>query len=380
MCNIKRSLFALIRYCDTQLVTQGAKLSAEEQAYPNESAMGMNFFMIVFTFEQCYVRVACCRVAGLRTAVRIRLPRLFLENCLVPCQRTAWHNMMLLHMRSALYTARGNLRRRVTPGRSLSSQFSGVDDGQFSQAADRGKPAFRLSPRFVQQYESKPAPFGFNGLGELVYHRSYARTKGDSDQKEQWFETVERVVNGTYNMQKRWIEQHELGWTPSRAQRSAQEMYDRIFNMKFLPPGRGLWAMGSPLTEEKMLYAALNNCAFVSTADLKYNPSQPFAFLMDAAMLGVGVGFDTRGAGSIVIKGCNLSKPAELFTIPDSREGWVDSLRILLEAHILGRAVPQFDYSLVRPAGEPIRVRAALAAGWGGALHERPPLLYVLHT
>jgi ribonucleoside-triphosphate reductase (thioredoxin) len=42
-------------------------------------------------------------------------------------------------------------------------------------------------------------------------------------------------------------------------------MYDKIYNFKFLPPGRGLWAMGTPITEDKHLYAALNNCAFVST-------------------------------------------------------------------------------------------------------------------
>jgi hypothetical protein len=35
------------------------------------------------------------------------------------------------------------------------------------------------------------------------------------------------------------------------AQQTAQEMYKRIFYMKFLPPGRGLWAMGSPITEER---------------------------------------------------------------------------------------------------------------------------------
>ena len=28
-------------------------------------------------------------------------------------------------------------------------------------------------------------------------------------------------------------------------------MYERIFTMKFLPPGRGLWAMGTPITEDK---------------------------------------------------------------------------------------------------------------------------------
>lgn len=44
--------------------------------------------------------------------------------------------------------------------------------------------------------------------------------------------------------------------------------------------------MGSALTETKGLYAALNNCAFVSTENMKEHPSKPFAFLMDLAMLG----------------------------------------------------------------------------------------------
>jgi len=45
----------------------------------------------------------------------------------------------------------------------------------------------------------------------------------------------------------------------------AKNMYNKIYNFKFLPPGRGLWAMGTNITEKKGLYAALNNCAFVST-------------------------------------------------------------------------------------------------------------------
>lgn len=87
-------------------------------------------------------------------------------------------------------------------------------------------------------------------------------------------------------MQKAWIEEHQLGWNPRKAQSSAQEMFRRIFHMKFLPPGRGLWAMGSDLTSSKGLYAALNNCAFVSTETIKDDHSKPFCFLMDLAMLG----------------------------------------------------------------------------------------------
>src|SRR3989338_6555978 len=130
--------------------------------------------------------------------------------------------------------------------------------------------------------------------------RTYSRIMEDGS-NEMWSDTVARVVNGTYNMQKRWIQERGLAWSDHKAQNSAQEMYDRMFHMKFLPPGRGLWAMGSEVTEERGLYAALNNCAFVSTESLDQDLSKPFTFLIDMSMLGVGVGFDTKGAGKIII-------------------------------------------------------------------------------
>ena len=212
-------------------------------------------------------------------------------------------------------------------------------------------------------YTNSPNPYG---LGELVYMRTYSRIK-ENGKNERWWETVQRVVEGTYTMQKNWIESHQLGWNAWQAQKSAQEMYERIFNMKFLPPGRGLWAMGTPVTEEKGLYAALNNCAFVSTSTLKEDYSKPFCFLMDASMLGVGVGFDTKGAGEIVIKGINKDRTEEVFQIPDTREGWVESLRLLLESYFHATSSIKFDYSLIRPAGEPIK-------GFGGVSSGPEPL------
>jgi ribonucleoside-triphosphate reductase (thioredoxin) len=250
-----------------------------------------------------------------------------------------------------------------------------VDDDNDTFITSQSEPnaTFKLSPAFVRGFEERKAPFGFNGLGELVYIRSYARSKPDGT-RERWFETVERVVNGTYNMQKRWIEQHQLGWNPWRAQKSAQEMYDRIFQMKFLPPGRGLWAMGSPITEEKMLYAALNNCAFVSTQGMRGDPSRPFCFLMDAAMLGVGVGFDTKGAedDGCIVRGVSTRRPSAPFVVEDTREGWVSSVKALLDAHFLGRPFPDFDYSHIRPAGSLIR-------GFGG-VSSGPEALRKLHS
>ena len=226
---------------------------------------------------------------------------------------------------------------------------------------------FRLSDNFVNKYKRKKAPFGFNGLGELVYNRTYSRLRADG-KNEQWWETVQRVVEGTFNMQKKHIDLHGLGWNAWKAQHTAQEMYDRIFNMKFLPPGRGLWAMGTAITEEKGLFAALNNCAFVSTENIVQDFSNPFCFLMDASMLGVGVGFDTKGAESIILKGPNRQRRIEKCEIPDTREGWVESVRLLLDSYSMGTGEIEFDYSIIRLAGVPIK-------GFGGESSGPQPLI-----
>lgn len=227
---------------------------------------------------------------------------------------------------------------------------------------------FALTSHFLEKYRTKKPPFGYNGLGELVYRRTYSRKKVvngiEVGENEQWWETVARVVNGTYNMQKQWIESHDLGWNSWKAQRSAQEMYQRIFEMKFLPPGRGLWAMGSPITEQRGLYAALSNCAFVTTEGMEKEEdrSKPFTFLMDASMLGVGVGFDTKGAGKWMVR--DTATVAErTFVIPDSREGWVEALRLLINSFASGRDNVRFDYSLIRPFGTPIRGFGGVASG-----------------
>lgn len=221
---------------------------------------------------------------------------------------------------------------------------------------------FKLTESFLNKYKKAKAPFGFNGLGELVYLRTYSRIKENGD-NEQWWETVCRVVEGTYNIQKRWIDEHKLGWNPQKAQRSAQEMYERIFTMKFLPPGRGLWAMGSPVIEERGLYAALNSCAFTGTEHIKEEQTQPFEFMMDMSMLGVGVGFDSKGEGKLDIK-----KPGSdtlNYNIPDTREGWVESLKLLLESYFSGGPRVTMDYSSIRPAGLPIKGFGGMSSGPG---------------
>jgi len=132
----------------------------------------------------------------------------------------------------------------------------------------------------------------------MVYLRSYARFIEDLGRKEQWHETVERVVNGCFSMQYDHCSENNLPWFKEMKEVEAMRMYDKMFTMKFLPPGRGLWAMGTPLISEKKLFAALNNCAFVSTDVQEVEELlDSFRFLMDSSMLGIGFGFDTKAKG-----------------------------------------------------------------------------------
>ncbi len=230
---------------------------------------------------------------------------------------------------------------------------------------------FKLSEDFVNAYRQKKVNFGFNGLGEIAYKRSYSRTKDDGA-SEEWPETAERVVNGCFNMQRRHLEEEGIPFNYEAAQREGQKMYAKIFDFKFLPPGRGLWAMGTRLTEEKSLYAALNNCAFVST-NIR-DPEEfvtPFTFLMDLSMLGVGVGFDTKGAGKLSVHK-PIPEPKNVVAIEDSREGWVNSVKLLLESYFLGRNEVVLDYSKIRPEG-------MLLKGFGG-ISSGPEPLRNLHT
>ena len=223
-------------------------------------------------------------------------------------------------------------------------------------------PRFTLNPKFVEKYSDVTVPFGFNGLGYLTYKRTYARPKLTGE-FEEWYETVGRVVEGTYNLQKRRILEIGKQWDDHQGQRSAQEMYNRMFHMKFLPPGRGLWAMGSEITEKKGIYAGLNNCAFVSTDNLKEDLEKPFTFLMDASMLGVGVGFDTKGAEQILIKSPNKERNKEFYNVSDTREGWVSSVGILLRSYFLGDPQVEFGYDQIRKEGLPIKTFGGKASG-----------------
>jgi len=225
---------------------------------------------------------------------------------------------------------------------------------------------FRLDDRFVAKFAGKQPEWG--QIGYITYKRTYSRALENIPKRcqklaeehevktsEEYWLTLVRVIEGCYHLQEAHCKDLHLPWNPRKAQRSAQEMYRLMWEFKFLPPGRGMWMMGTDRLLEKA--ASLNNCAMCSTIDLKTSFSDPFCFLMDMSMLGVGVGGDTRGAGTINIREPRIGGK---HVVEDSREGWVELIRRVLDSYVGRDTFPEnIDYSQVRPSGTPIR-------GFGG--------------
>ena len=218
---------------------------------------------------------------------------------------------------------------------------------------------FRLKEAFCHPLYLKNSNFGFGGFGEATYYRTYSRIKEDGSQ-EHWADTVIRVINGVISIRKNHYVMNRLSWDDERWQLYAKKLAHAMFDMKWLPPGRGLWVMGTNYVYERGC-AALNNCGAVDTTEL----AKAADWTMDMLMCGVGVGFNTAWKGEGVTIP-DKSRPID-FLIPDSREGWVTSVRMLIESYTKGGSWFRFDYAIIRPEGSVIR-------GFGGTASGPEPL------
>jgi ribonucleoside-diphosphate reductase alpha chain len=221
------------------------------------------------------------------------------------------------------------------------------------------KERFTLEKDFCHTLLVKKPKFGFGGFGEAVYYRTYSRIKADGSQ-EHWADTVIRVINGVMSIRKNHYVLNSLVWDEPKWQHYAQKLAIYMFDMKWLPPGRGLWIMGTQYIYERGA-AALNNCGAVNTTDL----SLAAEWTMDMLMCGVGVGFNTAWQGN------NVSIPDKsrttCYVIPDSREGWAESVKLLIDSYTKKGPWFSFDYSKIRPEGSPIH-------GFGGTASGPAPL------
>jgi len=214
---------------------------------------------------------------------------------------------------------------------------------------------FRLPEEFFEPYKKRPVHWGFGALSWITYKRTYSR------QGEEWWQTCKRVIEGMVSVQKVHCLEQGLPWSEEKALHLAKQAYERMWLFKWTPPGRGLWIMGTRFMYERG-GAALNNCGFISTKDIAKDFSDPFVWMFRMSMLGVGVGFDTRGEGSRNIRKPKVSR--DTHAIGDSREGWGEALKRLLCAYVGETSLPSsWDYSKIRPRGTRLQSFGGFASG-----------------
>ncbi len=199
--------------------------------------------------------------------------------------------------------------------------------------------------------ETRPkTPWGHNGLGEIVYLRTYARPIEGEGRLETWPETIERVIRGTRQINARL--------TPDEEDR----LRDHMLALRGTVSGRALWTLGTPLVAKAGM-DSLVNCWFTTITK-----AEDFRWLMDRLMVGGGVGFSVERANAyqfpkVKATGVVHERTTDAdYIVPDTRTGWSELVERAVNAHFSGKG---FTYStlLVRPAGAPLRTFGGTASG-----------------
>jgi len=210
-------------------------------------------------------------------------------------------------------------------------------------------------------------------LGNFVYYRTYSRYLPNEGRREYWWETVRRAVE--YNCSLAPINVHE-----------AEELYDNIFNLRQFLSGRTLWTGN---TDVSLKYPMSNfNCAFTVIDNFK-----AFSDAFYLLMIGSGVGFrilkedvevlpKIRNNYDIIqeaylpvnkdrrLENTSLSftsKSSVKLVVGDSKEGWVESLKLFFEliASNMYKNIETIvvNYDNVRPKGEKLKTFGGTASG-----------------
>lgn len=229
----------------------------------------------------------------------------------------------------------------------------------------------------------------FGPSGKIVFERSYSRTKPDGT-KENWFETVDRVIKGNLGL----VYGEPETWNDF-AKSEYAALKDMMDDFRVIPAGRHLWASG--VAGRQFLF----NC-HVSHWNENITDHFDFSFMRLMEGGGVGSNYSTKyieryGAPKRELKVhivCDPSHPdyqkmvesgvistefshewAGAFQIGDTREGWSEGMCDLINTYYIDD-VKHYDrvYNVtgVREEGRPL-------VSFGGTASGPLPLSIMLH-
>lgn len=163
-------------------------------------------------------------------------------------------------------------------------------------------------------------------LSSLVHYRTYAATKtgGTKENKEEMFSRVEAMHLKKYPM----------------LEKEVIEAFEAVKEGLALPSMRSCQFAGNAIEREA---TRIFNCSFLAIDSFR-----SFAELFFILCCGTGVGFSVRKTHVSQLPVVEHGYDA-WFVIPDSKEGWSDSV-----LKLLNNPKVQFNYSKIRPEGAPL--------------------------
>lgn len=180
---------------------------------------------------------------------------------------------------------------------------------------------------------------------EIIYKTRYARWREEENRRENWDETVQRLI-GYYS-------EHI---SPGLYTGELDEVQDAIYNFEVMPSMRALMTAGPAMDR---CHVPAYNCAY-----LPVDSPRSFDEAMYILMCGTGVGYSVEEE---YVK--QLPRISEEFAttetvigVADSKEGWSKAFRELISLLIAGQ-VPRWDVSGVRAAGERLKTFGGRASG-----------------
>ncbi len=218
-----------------------------------------------------------------------------------------------------------------------------------------------------------------NGLQDFIATSRYARYVPEKRRRETWTEAVARVRDMHLShyadrsladaklaaLEAREITPAELAVFDSfdDLHEAIRAAFVAVKQREVLPSMRSLQFGGEAILGK---HARIYNCAFTYLDRL-----ESFREALYLLLCGCGVGFSVQAkhvAQLPVFAPRQESLPPVLHVVADTIEGWADALHALMEHAVAGRAV-EFDYSLIRPEGAPLRTSGGKAPGSAPLFH-----------
>lgn len=173
---------------------------------------------------------------------------------------------------------------------------------------------------------------------DLVFKRTYAKSFGET-----WEEAVKRY------------EEHFWQFVKPEVAKDYVTAIALFKSKDILGSMRGLASAGRALPYYP---EAIYNCSY-----LIFDSWEAFADMFILLMLGVGVGYSVEKASiKLPPRPTKFREGNITIVVGDSKEGWRDAFLSLLY-NLQGGMIPKFDYSLIRPAGAPLKTFGGTASG-----------------